>query len=81
MATNAALSYPIGIVVTPYNEILSTDANMRVRKVDSSSIISTIAGSEKPNQGIGLATKSSLLTTTHIYVSEGDIYFSDYRMF
>ena len=85
-ATNAHLGWPYGVAVDSAGNIFITDNNNhRIRKVDTSGVITTVAGSGEvgyygggfSGDG-GLATEASLYFPTGIAVdSAGNIYFGD----
>jgi hypothetical protein len=80
-ATAAELNFPIGIASDPWGNLFICDRlNNRVRMVDGSGVINTIAGSGTPafaGDG-GPATAASLNRTQGIDISTtGDIYISD----
>ncbi len=80
-AINAELSDPANVSIDDLGNILITDAvNMRIRKVNTFGIISTIAGNGKEGYtgNGGLATDAELNSPTGICMdSYGNIFFSD----
>ena len=80
-ATSAQLNRPTGVYVTLSGEVLIADcANNRIRKIDASGIISTIAGdgSEGFSGDNGMATSAQLYRPISVVAdSNGIIYISD----
>ncbi|WP_353572210.1 Ig-like domain-containing protein, partial [Candidatus Albibeggiatoa sp. nov. BB20] len=80
-ATDALLKYPHGVAVDSTGNIYIADSrNFRVRKVDSSGIINTVAGSETPgfSGDGGLATSATFKSPEGVAVdTAGNIYISD----
>lgn len=81
-ARHASLSYPAGIAVGRDGDLYIADRlNNRIRKVNSAGIISTIAGSGKPPDGLGdggPATDASLGSPAGLAVSaDGSLYVAD----
>lgn len=81
LATNAQLNSPYGLAVDKTGNILIADTyNSRLRLVDTSGIIHTIAGDGNCNYSGdgGLATSAELCNAWSVAVSgSGTIYFSD----
>ena len=78
-ATTAELSDPVDITLDSGNLYIADRANHRIRKVDSSGIITTIAGTgeyEYSGDG-GLATSAKLYYPNSLAVDSGNIYISD----
>lgn len=82
LAVNAMLSYPRGIAVDTFGNVYICDAdNNRIRKVDTSGIITTIAGTGMAgNSGDnGPATSAQLNSPIGIFHdNSGDIYIADF---
>jgi sugar lactone lactonase YvrE len=80
-ATSATLQYPIGLALDPAGElVIADDFNNRVRKVDSSGNISTLAGNGIAGYSGdgGLATSASLNGPRDLaYDAAGNLYISD----
>jgi len=80
-ATSAALYYPYGVAVSSSNEIYIADTgNHRIRKISTSGIITTIAGTgiASFSEDGGLATKATLNNPRGIAVSSSnEIYIVD----
>jgi sugar lactone lactonase YvrE len=80
-ASKAGLSLPQGVAVDIHGNVYIADTgNNRVRKVNSSGIISTIAGNGKPGYSgdHGPATAAELNGPTRVAIdSAGDVYVSD----
>ena len=73
LATAAAVFYPSGVAVDNAGNVYFTEANgARVRKVDSSGIISTIAGNGGPNPAVQLNLPYGIGVD-----SQGNVYFCD----
>jgi len=84
-ATNAALSEPAGVAVDAYGNVFIADTgNRRIRKVDASGIITTVAGNgsysyNSPLGDGGAATNASFETPTSVAVdAAGNLFISDY---
>jgi sugar lactone lactonase YvrE len=81
-ATSAMVNFPAGIVLDTASEIVFADlANNRIRKIDSSGNISTIAGNGTAGYtgDGGPATSASLNGPNGVtYDSAGNLYFSDF---
>jgi len=81
LATSASLADPTGVFVDTQNNLYIADTNnQRVRKVDSSGVITTIAGDG--NAGFsgdgGLATSARLNFPTGVFVdAQGNVFFAD----
>lgn len=81
-AASAELNSPSGIVLDATGNLYIADLfNHRIRKVNSTGIITTVAGTG--NQGFsgnnGLATNADINTPTDVTVdNQGNIYFADY---
>ena len=78
-ATSSQLSYPYGITIYSGNLYIADTGNQRIRKIDSSGIITTLAGT-----GVGvfsgdgaLATNAELSSPIGIAVDSGNVYISD----
>ena len=81
LAIHAELSRPSGLFVNDDEEVFFCDSeNHRVRKVDQSGIISTIAGNgmDGYNGDDILATSAQLNYPTGVYVYKHEIYISDF---
>jgi len=82
LATDAELSRPACAAIDKAGNIYIADwGNNRVRKVDASGIISTIAGNGKPGYSGdgGTATNAELITPCIVCIdASGNIYVSDY---
>jgi hypothetical protein len=81
-ATKARLAGPVGLAVDPMGNLLIVDrGNQRVRKVDTSGIITTVAGGGHPADGRGdggLATDAHLTFPLHLALDQaGSLYISD----
>ncbi|MGA2286569.1 MAG: hypothetical protein ABSG55_09910, partial [Dehalococcoidia bacterium] len=80
-ATSASLRYPVGVAVGPSNSIYVADTdNHRVRKVDASGNISTVAGSGNPGYSGdgGPATDAGLYNPYGVAAdSSGNVYVAD----
>jgi sugar lactone lactonase YvrE len=80
-ATNAALYYPAGITLDASNNIFIADTmNSRVRKVDASGFITTIAGTNSAGStgDGGLATIAKLNTDRAVVLdASGNLYIAD----
>ena len=85
-ATSALLNYPIGVAVDSSGNLYIADAdNHRIRKVDTSGVITTVAGSGNTGAGNGdfggdggLATAARLSEPTGVAVdSSGNLYITD----
>jgi hypothetical protein len=78
-AVNAALSVPQGIAVQGKNLYIADTGNERIRKVDGSGIITTVAGTGV--QGFsgdgGPATSAELFLPTGVTVHSGNLYIAD----
>ena len=81
-ATNAKLFHPYGLAMDGVNNIYIADGfNNRIRKVDASGMITTIAGNESAGYGGdgGIATLATINNPFGIVVdSDRSIYFSDF---
>jgi YVTN family beta-propeller protein len=79
-ATAAQLNYPHGVALdTAGNLYISDTQNHRVRKVNSSGIISTFAGTGKPgfSGDGGLATKANIGGPRAVTVHNGSLYITN----
>ena len=80
-ATSAMLSSPTGLAISPSGELYIADTgNNRIRKVDSSGVISTVAGNSSSGYSGDntLATSTSLSSPSYISLdSAGCLYISD----
>lgn len=79
-ATGAKISFPLGVVVDAQNNVFFGDAfNFRVRRLDSSGSISTIAGNGKPGYcgDGGLAVKACVGFPWALAISGSDLYIAD----
>jgi uncharacterized protein (TIGR03437 family) len=81
-ATSAALSGPVAVAVDGAGNLYICDTgNSSIRKVDTSGIITTVAGTGKPGNTAdgGLATATALGTLEDVAVdAAGNIYIVDY---
>ena len=84
-ATNATLNRPVGILVDKFENIYFVDCeNNRVRKIDTSGIITTIAGTGSIGyNGDGIqATTAELYNPTGIAIDDtGNLYITDAQNF
>ena len=81
-ATAAQLTFPGGLTMNPRGDLYIADAyNNRVRKVNTSGVISTIAGTGVPGYGGdgGAATAAVLHTCADLSYYGGSIYIADYN--
>ena len=82
-ATNAMLNLPTGVAVDASGNVFIADGNNnRIRKVDTSGIITTVAGSSVSSFGGdgGMATAAGLNGTYGVAIdASGDIYIADYN--
>lgn len=79
-ATQASLSFPYGVLAEAGDVLIADTSNHRIRKVDSSGIISTVAGSGETNffGDNGDATKAALSRPSNVVVdSHGNTIFTD----
>ena len=80
-ATGAELNSPQGVVVDPAGNVYIADSgNHRIRMVNTSGIITTIAGSSSPGTGGdgGAATAATFTDPTNLALdSKGDLYITD----
>ncbi len=80
-ATNSQLSYPFGLAVDPLGDIYIADSdNMRIRKIDTNGVITTVAGNG--NSGYsgdgGWATNAALQYPYGVAVdSVGNLFIAD----
>jgi sugar lactone lactonase YvrE len=81
-ATSAQLYYPTGVAVDAYGNIYIADSNNnRVRKVDTSGIITTVAGNGTAGYSCanGIATSVGLHSPKGVAVDiSGNLYIADY---
>jgi len=80
-ATNASLSSPYGMAFDGLGNLYFADSgNLRIRRVDTNGIITTVAGNG--NSGYsgdgGAATNASLLPSTVAFDAFGNLYIADY---
>ncbi len=82
-ATSALIGNPSGIAVDRYNNIYFADhGNARIRKISTSGIISTVAGTGSPTYSGdgGAATSATLNHPTGVAVdTNGNIYITDFN--
>jgi hypothetical protein len=82
-ATSAKLNYPAGIAVDDYGNVYIADMyNSRIRKVDTSGMITTIAGNGVGGYGGDghAADSANLYWPTEVAISpSGNIYICDFR--
>jgi sugar lactone lactonase YvrE len=83
LATNALIAEAAGVAVGPAGNLFIADANnVRVRKVDLSGIITTVAGGGRPADGVGdggLATRAQLVDPTSVAVDAmGSLFIADF---
>ena len=78
-ATSAQLQFPSGIAVDSGNLYIADQNNQRIRKVDSSGIITTIAGTGVEGySGDGLAaTSAQLAYPSAMALDSGNLYIAD----
>jgi RHS repeat-associated protein len=78
LATEATLNYPKGITIDASGNLYIADSsNFRIRKVDASGIITTVAGGG-PTYGDGLATQRILYHPGSVAVDTwGNLYIAD----
>lgn len=76
----ASLNAPKSVFVNSFNEVYIADSgNNKIRKIDTNSIISTVAGNEKPGfNGDGkLATETCLNDPSVVSYRDGEVYILD----
>jgi len=80
-ATQATFNYPVGIAIDTIGNLYITDAgNYRIRKIDVSGIITTVAGSGDPYGYIGdggPATQAMLIPSDASVDATGNLYIAD----
>lgn len=78
-ATNANLSGPFGVAVDGAGNLYIPDSgNRRIRKVDTSGIITTVAGGGRTTTDGGAATEASIGAALDVAVdTPGNLYFPD----
>ena len=82
-ATSARLNYPSGLAVDRYNNLYFADnANFAVRKIDTSGIITTVAGDGSGRHGLtgdgGPATSARLMGCVGVaFDAVGNLYITD----
>ena len=78
-ATNAQLKNPYGVFLSGGELYIADEGNLRVRKVDSNGIITTVAGNGSSSfSGDGGQATSASLDPAKIHVLQGVIYIADF---
>ena len=81
LATAAGLNNPIGLATDPLGNVYVADnGNNRVRKIDLTGIITTIAGNDVPGyNGDGIAATAAVLNHPTAVATDayGDVFISD----
>lgn len=81
VATNASLNFPQGVTIDSSGNLYIADSvNRRIRKVDTSGVISTVAGDGSGGPGVdgGAATSAGLTFPTSVAIdSIGNLYIAD----
>ena len=78
--TSAQFSYPTGVAVDGAGNVYVADRyNHRIRKITTSGVVSTLAGSGTPGNADGTGTSASLPILSGVAVDgAGNVYVADY---
>jgi sugar lactone lactonase YvrE len=82
-AATAKFTYPTGVAIDKYGNIIVGDAgNYRIRKISPSGIVSTIAGNGVSDFADGIGTAAEFSNPGHLVTdTSGNIFVSDYNDF